>query len=199
MIKQNYSLIDKKIDQDEKLNERADYDARERINAVGIVAEIVFIVMALILFNAYPERIGFIASADRPAVFLPLLAAEFQAYLPLLNLWWGLALALSFYKLQYRRWSPGMRMADFALTVLGVLVLYRLLMGEPILDFHSSREVLYEISAVNTTNLENVSVFVNGLVKLTLGLALVATAFSAIGKLRHLLSDGDAVIPVENV
>lgn len=161
----------------------------ERISSLGTMAEIVIIVVALVLFNAFPERIGIITSFDPPLRIVPILAAEFQAHLPLLNLYWTFALALGFYKLQVLRWSPGIRLADFGLTILGIFVLYRLLVGGPILELGPAIDALPGLSAVNILGLEDVSFFANSVLKVIIGISLVINAFSAIGKLIHILSE----------
>lgn len=199
MINQNETLLGNEINRDGSLSERSENHVVEQINPAGIIAEIVLIVVALIFFNSYPERISFITSNDQPMVFLSLFAAEIQAYLPLLNLWWGLGLALSFYKFQYRRWSPGMRLADFALSILGILVLYTFLIGEPILNLDAYLGILRGLSDLNPSNVESMSIFVHGVVKLTLVVALVGTAFSAVGKLIQMMTESDVVIPADNV
>ncbi|KPK09419.1 MAG: hypothetical protein AMJ56_10785 [Anaerolineae bacterium SG8_19] len=171
------------------LKPKSGLNAHERISSSSTMVEIVIIVVAFVLFNAFPERIGFITSFDPPLRIVPILAAEFQAHLPLLNLYWAFALALGFYKLQFLRWSPGMRLADFALTSLGIVVLYRLLIGGPILELGPAIDALPGLSAMNMLGLEDVSFFANSVLKVIIGISLVINAFSAIGKLYHILSE----------
>lgn len=169
------------------LKSKADVRTQEKISWWNTVAEIVVIVVAFVLFNAFLDRIGFITSFDRPLRFVPVLAAEFQVQLPLLNLFWAFTLALSFYKLQVLRWSPSMRLADLALTVMGIYVLYRLLVGGPILDLRPAIDALPGLSTIHVMGLNDVSFIANSVLKLIIGISLVANAFSAVGKLYHIV------------
>jgi hypothetical protein len=171
------------------LKPKPELSAQERISTLGTMFEIGLIVVAFVLLNAFPERIGFITSFEEPLRFVPILATEFFTHLPLLNLYWAFALALGFYKLQVLRWSPGMRQADFALTILGIYVLYRLLVGGPILELDPILDALPELSALNVLGLEDVSFFANSVLKVIIGFSLVITAFSALGKLYHIVSE----------
>lgn len=178
------------------LKTKPESSAQKRISTLGTMAEIGLIVVAFVLFNAFPERIGFITSFEEPIRFVPILAAEFFAHLPLLNLYWAFVLALSFYKLRVLRWTLGMRLADFALTILGIFVLYRLLVGGPILDLDPAIDALPGLSAVNVMGLEDFSFFANSVLKVILIISLVVNAFSALGKLYHIISEEVAVVRV---
>lgn len=171
------------------LKAKPESSAQERISTLGTMIEIAVIVVAFVLFNAFPERIGFITSFEEPLRFVPILAAEFFTHLPLLNLYWAFALALGFYKLQVLHWSPGMRLADFALTILGIYVLYQLLVGGPILDLGPAIDALPGFSGMNVMGMKDVSFFANSVLRLIIGLSLVINAFSALGKLYHIVSE----------
>jgi hypothetical protein len=108
----------------------------DRIRIAGVVINLCFITGAIVLFNFFPDRVGTIHSLDQPSSFVPLLAPEFQGYLPVLNAWWGLALALNLAHLGYRRWTPLKRWADLGLTVFGLAILANMLSGPPILAVH---------------------------------------------------------------
>lgn len=180
------------------LKSKPESSPQERISTLGTLAEIGLIVVAFVLLNAFPERIGFITSFEEPIRFVPILATEFFAHLPLLNLYWAFALALSFYKLQVLHWSPGMRLADFALAILGLFVLYRLLVGGPILDLAPAIDALPWLSAVNVMGLEDFSFFANSVLKVILIISLVVNGFSALGKLYHILSEEVAGVGVSD-
>jgi hypothetical protein len=108
----------------------------DRIHRGWPVVEICGLIAALVLFNAFPEWIGVLVSADDLASFVPLLTPAFQVYLPWLNIWWGLALCLAYAKLFYGRWTMTLRWADLGLCVLRILVLARFLLGGPIVGLN---------------------------------------------------------------
>jgi hypothetical protein len=180
------------------LKSKPESNPQERISTLGTMAEIGLIVVAFVLLNAFPERIGFITSFEEPIRFVPILAAEFFAHLPLLNLYWAFILALSFYKLQILRWTPGMRLADFALTILGIFVLYRLLVGGPILDLAPAIDALPWLSDMDILGMSDISFFANSVLKVILIISLVVNVFSALGKLVRIISEEVAIVRVSD-
>lgn len=109
-----------------------EFIARDRIHPWGTLLELCLIAAALVLFNAFPEKIGFVRSLTEPASFTPLLAPEFQTHMRLLNLYWGLAFSLGVINLITLRWTIITRGIDAALNVLGVYILIALILGGPL-------------------------------------------------------------------
>lgn len=99
----------------------------DRILPINVFADICGIVMLIILLDGFPDRIGVIRNAHKPGSYLPLLSAEFREYIPLLNLWWGMALALAVVHLHYGRWTNQTRLADVLLRLVAVVILARLI------------------------------------------------------------------------
>jgi hypothetical protein len=119
------------------LPEIEDYD---RVQVWEQVVGIVFLVLALILFNFFPEWIGasFVGSMDGGPVTwhsLPLLAPVFfERYLPLLNVLWIGNLGLSIVVLRQGRWQRGTRIVELVLTGLSAYTLYNMAFGPPLLS-----------------------------------------------------------------
>jgi hypothetical protein len=107
--------------------------AADRIRPLAPVLSAVILVLLVVLFNFFPDHIGFYRRARDVRTFVPLLAAEFRAHMPWLNAFWGMSLALAAAKLLSGRWRPWLRWASFGLTCFGVIVACRLLLGDPIL------------------------------------------------------------------
>jgi hypothetical protein len=107
--------------------------AGDRIRPLAPALSTVILVLLIVLFNFYPDRVGFYRRAGDMRTFVPLLAAEFQAHMPWLNAFWGATLALNGAKLISGRWRPWLRWAGLGLTSFGVIVACRLLLGDPIL------------------------------------------------------------------
>jgi hypothetical protein len=108
-------------------------DLSDRISIGWVIVRICILIVLIIQFNFFPERIGVIVSATAPTSFVPLLAPEFHANMPWLNFWWGLALILELTHLCLRRWQPWTRWADLALSVLVALVLLQIILQGAIL------------------------------------------------------------------
>ncbi len=88
-----------------------------------LVIEILLIAALIIVFNFFTERIAISLPTKDARISVPLLAADFQLYLPLLNLWWGLAVILKVVQFAYNRWLIATRWADIALSLLTLVIL----------------------------------------------------------------------------
>ena len=113
----------------EPISRRMARTGRSVVYRLLAVAEICILIGVVILFNAFPERVGFYSSAVEPYLFVPLLTPAWLPYLPWLNLWWGLALALALVKLVYGRWTQVLRWADLSVHLLSITVIASVLLG----------------------------------------------------------------------
>jgi hypothetical protein len=95
---------------------------------VGITAALI------VLFNNYPDWIGVYFTGTDGRTFVPLLAEGFQAHMPMLNTFWWLSLLLAGSRLISPHRTATLRWAAVAVRLLGVFVLYRLLVGGPIVE-----------------------------------------------------------------
>ena len=85
------------------------------------VFNICALVILLLLFNYYPQRIGFWVSATDELSFLPILSPTFfDQYLPWINLCWVLALGLNIAHLSLGRWTLPTRLLDLGLAFLAL-------------------------------------------------------------------------------
>mgnify|MGYP001820553918 CR=1 FL=1 len=109
-----------------------------RINRVLTAAEFCILIGVMVLFNAFPEKVGIYSSAVEPYLFIPLFTPEWLAYMPWLNIWWGLALTLALIKLVYGRWTQALRWADLGLHLLGICLLASVILGGAIAGADSS-------------------------------------------------------------
>jgi hypothetical protein len=118
-------------------------DDPARVQIGGLIVETVFIVIALIVFNFFPQWIGlnYVASVDdapRQWYSIPLLAPTFfSTFLPLLNLLWILNIGLNLVLLRQGRWQLFTRVFDFGLAISGAIVCYRMLTGPPVLSLEA--------------------------------------------------------------
>jgi hypothetical protein len=94
-----------------------------RISRVLTLVEICILLGVIVLFNAFPERVGLYSSAVEPYLFVPLLTPEWLSTMPWLNVWWGLALTLALIKLVYGRWTQALRWADLGVHLLSIAIL----------------------------------------------------------------------------
>jgi hypothetical protein len=110
---------------------------RAHIYRVLTLAEICILIGVIVLFNAFPEKVGLYSSAVQPYLFVPLLTPAWLPYVPWLNLWWGLALTLALVKLVYGRWTQALRWADLGVHLLSIVVLASLILGGAVVGISS--------------------------------------------------------------
>ena len=96
---------------------------------LGAVVEICILIGVIVLFNAFPEKVGYYSSAVEPYLFVPLLTPAWMPFVPWLNVWWGLALTLALVKLIYGRWTQVLGWADMGVHLLSIIVIAGVLLA----------------------------------------------------------------------
>jgi len=91
------------------------------------------LVILLLFFNYYPQRIGIWINALDADSYVPVLSpALFEQYLPWLNLCWVLALGLNIAHLSLGRWTLVTRLLDLGLAFLALNVVVAIIFGPSI-------------------------------------------------------------------
>ena len=129
------SLEFKEKDEEKDWNPRdlPDVEDTDQVKVGEYVAEIVFIVLGLVVFNFYPQYIGIYGFADNERFFAPILSDAFFSYMPWINLLWGLQFALDVWLIQQRRWQYGSRLLTMAVKAGNAALAYAMLMGPSII------------------------------------------------------------------
>jgi hypothetical protein len=169
-------------DEDEPWDPRAlpRVEERGRVEVGGLIAEIVFVVIALVIFNLFPQWVGlnYWASVDGASsrwFSIPMLTPAFFAlYLPLLNVSWVLRICLDVVLLRQGRWVRWTRIADFCLTILSLFILARMVFGPAILTMEGIQ---------NDSLRELLTRFVPPLLRLALFFGLIGSVVEAVKKL----------------
>jgi hypothetical protein len=110
-------------------------DDPDQVSALNMIFSTYAIVALVVLFNFFPQWVGFWAFSDGRWSGLPILLPEFSRHLPLLNLWWALAFVLDLIVLRHGRWRRGTRWARLALGALGAIVLIVIVTGPRVFAF----------------------------------------------------------------
>ena len=87
----------------------------DKIKRGELITEIFFILVGLIIFNFYLDRIGIYNNTDVVWTFTPVLTSAFNAYIPWLNLLWILTITLNTILLRRGSWQIGTRI--FAILI----------------------------------------------------------------------------------
>lgn len=164
---------------------------QDRIEVGGLITSSVFIVLALILFNVFPEWIGvgFVRSLDDGPTgwqFTPLLSPTFfESYMPFINVLWVATLVLNLVLLRQGRWQRLTHVADLVIKVGSAFLLYRMAFGPSILTLASIQpESLREL----------LGSMLPRVLQFALGIGLVATVIEIIQKL-FLIVRGERLAP----
>lgn len=107
-------------------------DEQDQVSVPGTIAETVFIVLGLALFNIYPNVIGIYGFTDAGRFFAPVLSEAFFRYMPWINLLWGLQIALNAWLLQQMRWNAGIRWLWIAIKAGSIALALAMLNGPSI-------------------------------------------------------------------
>ncbi len=103
--------------------------APQAVGVVGLSVEIAFTVVAIVIFNFYPQLIGIGFSGDR-WVSIPVLAdVFFDRYLPWLNIVWVLQIVLDSIVIGRGRWETGSGWFYVAIKGMSVVINLAMLTG----------------------------------------------------------------------
>jgi hypothetical protein len=130
----------------EKLGEEKDWDPRhlpevrdvEKFSIPGLLAETVFTAAALVIFNFYPQIIGFGFVLNGTWTYLPILSEAFFRYMPYLTGLWILQIALNLILVRQGRWQTATRWVSIGLKVLGVVLAAVMLAGPDLIGSTAS-------------------------------------------------------------
>ncbi len=159
-----------------------------RIWRVGALLRVLAMACAIILLNGFPARVGVIRSPNTPGVYEPMLTPGFLALLPILDAWWGMALALTLVKLHDGRWLPGTRWAGIVLDVLEALVALRLLTSGPLIGVSGTWAIRGRLSGVYLLRIGvPTAATLDLVVKVILGMVLFGALIGVLVHIRRLL------------
>lgn len=105
---------------------------KDKINPVEMVIGISLAIVAIIIFNIFPESLGL---APEEETWFPLLDPAFAVHVPWLTASWGMEIALKLMVLVEGRWRWFTRLLEFLVSIFGVYVAYRIVTGGPIVAF----------------------------------------------------------------
>ncbi|MFN3979163.1 MAG: hypothetical protein ACK4SA_02105 [Caldilinea sp.] len=123
-------------------------ESTERPKIGELVIGIGFNLVAILIFNAYPEWIAAIFVRDGEMTRIPLLSQNFAVFVPWLTLLWTLSVALSVLVLIQGRWQPLTRWLQIGLSALGVAILGWMLVSGPLLAWEALEPVATMVIAI---------------------------------------------------
>jgi hypothetical protein len=162
-------------------------EIRDEIKRAGLVIEIAFLALLLIVFTVFPNRIVAGAYYDGAWRWGPPLfsVAFFSTYLPLLGIRWGLTIVLDLVLLRQGRWQLGTRIADICFHGLDIFILSRLLAGPSVLNAEAFRVILDHAPEASETLLR----LTDSGIRIGLLVALIVTIVEILASIYRLIRD----------
>jgi hypothetical protein len=111
----------------------------DRFRPFEPVVSIVFTILALMIFNLYPQLIGIGFTINGQWVFTPILAEGFFKVLPWLNILWVIDIIFQLVLLIRGRWEVGTRLVEVLLDVCRVGVTYLMVTGPELVKINAAR------------------------------------------------------------
>ena len=179
-----------RADWDPSKLKKAPSEDREKFNPSGLVAEVVFTLIALVLFNAFPQYVGMASVRDGQWVIVSLLAPAFFTYLPWISLLWALKATVDILALGQGRWTVGLRWALIGLGLGSIALGYRILMGPAIVAFPPDTITRLGWGTATAMSMQELSNLVNWAVRLSIVVALVVEGIEVASRLIRLLLKG---------
>jgi hypothetical protein len=105
----------------------------DKIKRGELITEIVFTLLALIIFNFYFDRIGIYNNLNGEWSFTPVLTSAFTAYVPWLSLLWILTIGLDVLLLRKNSWDVPTRLFAILLSAFNIAIAASLMSHIPLL------------------------------------------------------------------
>jgi len=149
------------------------------------IAAIVFTLLALAVFNFYPQALGLAYSADNLTIFVPALSEAFFRMLPWMNLTWLLGIGLNLWLLRSGRWTSMTHWFEIGLKAAGVAIAIILLQGPSILTSEASS---LSQAKIDPAAAEILAKMLKQIVTLALSIAVLAGSFEVLKGIYKLLT-----------
>jgi hypothetical protein len=169
----------------------------ERVSLPGTLFEVVMTILALVLFNFYPQWVGLIFIDNGEPVHISFLADVFFRYLPFLSILWILQAGHKTWLAAQGRWTALQRWIAVVIGVLTVLILAIMVSGPALVSLPVDRlvELGYGLDVASAARI-NDGLAVS--IRLVLGIVIALTVLEVGKHLYKLFSNRlPAAITVE--
>ncbi len=123
------------------------------VSTRGVIGEIVFTMLALIVINIYPQVLGIWFINDGQWFSTPLFSQALFRMLPWINLAWILSIVMQVVLVRQRKWTRITRWFEIGLKTLGIAILFILVKGPSILDISSETLINFSFAVSSAITL----------------------------------------------
>jgi hypothetical protein len=161
----------------------------DRVKRGELIVEIVFTLIALIIFNFYLDKVGIYNLVDGKWVMTPVLTSAFNAYIPWFDLLWVLTIIMDVILLNRGAWQIGSRLFSIMLSAFNIALAVSLMSN--IANLYTLEGVFDQVGLASTMqSLLNVGlIFVFGIV-------IIASAVKIIQQLIRLVIRKPIVVDI---
>ena len=137
-------------------------DALDQVKRGSVIADIVFTLMALILFNLLLVNDGAVAFYNDGWRMMPFATNAFLAFVPWFTVLWVGEIVLKTFVLVRGRWDLATRVIEAALSVAGIVLLTRML-ATPALAASATYDPLFKLALAVVVAVATIDVIMQGL------------------------------------
>lgn len=110
-----------------------------QVKASEMIFTILFTVAGLVVFNLYPDIVGFGFARDGEWIFVPALSQAFFTYLPWINLLGVAQIVFSLWMLRQREWTTVARLGNIVIEAAGILLAGVMIVGPSLVDISAEK------------------------------------------------------------
>jgi hypothetical protein len=162
----------------------------ERIKPVGQVAEIIFNIFAIVLFNLFPQWVGVSSFYNGQWFTAPILTRTFIQFIPWLSLLWALQAGFHIILLAQGRWSTITRWFLVCLNVFGITIGIRLIVGPALISLEPLTMLNLGWDISNPASVQLAGELSNTAIRLAIGVAIAVQAWEIIQILYRIILRG---------
>ena len=176
-----------------KLKEKPD---PKKVNIGSEIEGIIFNLLALLVFNVYPELIAVKLQQGSSLTFIPLLTQRFFDILPLLNIVWVVGILLNLFLIYRNQKTLFTNILEIMFKVVGIAIAVMLLSGPQLITLRAD---FLSIFSISNSNGEIIQKIINVGIDIGLINFILVTIFG-IGKITyHLMNrQGFTVLQIKN-
>jgi hypothetical protein len=131
--------IEKEMEEDWNPADLAKEPDPDEVKMSESIATIIFTSAGLIIFNLYPNIIGFGFMSEGEWTFVPILSEAFFRYLPWINLLGVIQIVFSLYQLRQKVWTLFTRLCWIAIEIGSIALAVAMLTGPALIDLNPAR------------------------------------------------------------
>jgi len=183
-----FAILERVAPKNKLIQDEGEFDPRklklkpdsEKINQPGLIAEIVFTLIAISLFTFFPQVIGVASFRDGQWVIVPVLSQAFFGYVPYFVALWAARGVLAAVLLTTGRWAATTRWISIGLKILGIVLMGFILQGPSMISLPPDIVTTLGWGKADPNFVANIGSMIDGAIRLGLLVALIVESIETI-------------------